>query len=725
MSTAAAGGRRGTAFPLLPAAARGRTRRRRCGIVPIAAVAVILLLPGLIVAAPNDQPPPPAAGAVARPGEAAGPDADAEPPRLVGRAIACLLISAAACAGLRMNLANGWSLPGVLPGFLLVAAGMAGYVEGVVREWPGLDPGRRGVLVAIALASAAIHWWILRVWRPPEMPSPEAIPRDHRVYCQRFTAGHAVAVTPETLLRRYKEILAAILPPYHLAADGLMRLPSGGSVPVTVEHDPHASMRAADGRRVEARVHFIGDRPLRHRLRAWSAGRPGPLVRSIGDFLDREFPQRPSRIVLHTPDDGILAHEVFHDVQAHLYDHHPQVQERLDEAVRDREQEIRALYAAPLTDVRQLFSRRWTASYGVDELFTQIRSRSPYYGRFRRVAEEFGWPTLFAIQEPVHLAEIDAARDEIIPTLLLAYVWNDDRVIPILREVFGAAGLNTDFDERLRDSVSALRPLPVFADPPTAAPPSAAGDAGSTDVEVPRCIVMTTFTAAFPSLPTGDAEPRETPADGATCPRCGATTVHCVVTNWSSDGLSSRSWNSRPVAIDVLACPADGFGEPDAGHAPPRFPLKLSVTTIARLRAEAESLARGGEFDDAEMAMRRLVNADPTAVADRIALAHVLVDRLRLARLGGRTFPTSAMQEDRDVATIRAQVDEVLRSVVVLQPAPTSEVRFAAARFAREIGDLVAAHEAAADAMRTASPALAETIARFIDSELSAERPPA
>lgn len=724
MITVAAGGRCGKAVALLPTAAPRRPLRCRCGVGLIAAVAAILLLSVSIVAAPDDQPPP-AAGAVERPGEAAGPDADAEPPRLVGRAIACLLISAAACAVLRMNLANGWSLPGVLPGFLLVATGMAGCVQVVVREWPGLDPGHRAVLVALALAYAAIHWCILRVWRPPEMPSEETLPKDHRVYCQRFTAGHAVPVTPETLLLRYKEILAAILPPYHLAADGLMRLPSGGSEPVTVEHVLQAPMRAADGRRVEARVDFIGDRPLRHRLRTWSAGRPEPLVRSIGDFLEREFPRRTSHLVLHTPDDGILAHEVFHDIQAYLYDHHPQVQERLDEAVRSREEEIRALYAAALTDVRQVFERRWRASYGVDELFTPIRSRSPYYGRFRRVAEEFGWPTLFAIQEPVHLAEIDAARDEIIPTLLLAYVWNDDRVIPILREVFAAAGLNADFDERLRESFYALRPLPVFADAPTAAPPSAGGDDGSTAVEVPRCIVMTPLTAAFPSLPTGDAKPRETPAGGTVCPRCGATTVHCVVTNWSSDGLSSGSWNARPVAIDVLACPADGFGESDGGHAPPRFPLRLSVATTARLRAEAESLARGGEFDDAEMALRRLVNADPAGVADRIALAHVLLDRLKLARLGGRTLPKSAMQEDRDVVAIRDQVDEVLRSVVALQPAPTTEVRFAAARFAREIGDLVAAGEAAADAMHTASPALAETIVRFIDDELSAERPPA
>ena len=209
------------------------------------------------------------------------------------------------------------------------------------------------------------------------------------------------------------------------------------------------------------------------------------------------------------------------------------------------------------------------------------------------------------------------------------------------------------------------------------------------------------------------------------CPRCGATTVHCVVTNWSSDGLSSGSWNARPVAIDVLACPADGFGESDGGHASPRFPLRLSVATIARLRAEAESLARGGEFDDAEMALRRLVNADPGGIADRIALAHVLLDRLKLARLGGRTLPKSAMQIDRDVVAIRDQVDEVLQSVVALQPAPTAEVRFAAARLARQVGDLAAARVVAAEAVLTASPALAETIVRFIDDELSAERPPA
>lgn len=493
--------------------------------------------------------------------------------------------------------------------------------------------------------------------------------------------------TREELLGRYKEILAAILPPRYLADDGLLRLPSGKGDRVQIEWKPeHAS---ADDSNAGYVAHIM-DRPLMYRVRQCQDDLGAENVAAIQSFVaDRYKGEMTSRIVLHQGDESTFVHEVFHDIQAYFYDHHVEVHEALAKAVQDKKAEIAALYdeikRMPRNGAVIMFmaAHRWMFSYLPSQLFPLHQADSPYAHVYLPVVERFGWPTLFKIHTPIYLATLDLAHQEVIPTLLSGVMCGDSRVDPILRGIFRRAGLNEDFAERLRTPPTGTS-LPDM-DQSSRGTPQAPSDPA---VETPVESAMVQDGSPYPSLPNPEDTPRHRVRDTWVCPECSCPGLHIVITNNLGLAFINKDWNTRPVEVDVVACPRHW-------QSAAVFPLLLEDATVASLTNRGSLLARCGYFDAAEGHLRRALNARPASVEIRVWLANLILDRMKLARLLGTG---AAATHPRDSGTCIRQVKELLHSLNEIEPSPHAWTLVAKARLSLETGDIGAAQKHLQDA---------------------------
>lgn len=520
-----------------------------------------------------------------------------------------------------------------------------------------------------------------------------------------------------SLLARYKEILAAILPPRYLADDGLLRLPSGKGEQVQIEWDPWPT--SANDRRAGSIDHIM-DRPLMHRLRECQDDIGAENLTAIQTFLaDRYGGRRTSRIVLKRLDESTFVHEVFHDIQAYLYDHHVDVHEALAKAVRNKKPEIIGLYdeleSMPRSGNRIVFvsNHRWMFSYLPKQLFPEFLGDKPYGHVYEPVVERFGWQTLFKIHGPVYEATVDLSHQEVIPTLLAGVTCGDRRVDPILQDIFRAAGLNEDFAHRLRNSPSGSA-LPAWDTSSAVAPEEPSADAA---IETPVQSVMVQDGSPYPSLPDPAVPPRHRVRDAWQCRECSGPGFHIVISNNLYLAFINKDWNTRPVAVDAVACPKHW-------HTAAVFPLLLTDTTVAALGDRGAFLARCGYFDGAEGLLRRALNARPADVTVRVRLAHVILDHMKLARLLGTD---AAANYPRDRSTCSCQVRELLESLRSLEATPHAVTLVAHARLALEAGDVATATGFLEEARQsgTADEARAEREACATDLQLvAARRPP-
>lgn len=512
---------------------------------------------------------------------------------------------------------------------------------------------------------------------------------------QRPSAGVLESVDPESLLLRYKEVIAALVPEHYIAPDGLLRLPAGGSEPVKVEirEDAFETGATRSSRVAVAWLTGVIDRPLRHRLAKHRDLFNADLYADIVAFVDRRFPAEKSALVLRVPDDAYLVHEVFHDIQALLYDHHPEIQENLDRVTLSRAAEITKLYDLRSPDGKgfilpwSLDSIRWLSSYRPEDLFPQTYIASPYGASYTDLVERFGWPTAFKIRTPVDEARIDCGHLEIIPTLLAGFICGDDRVVPVLKAIFADIGFNVDFDERFSRSRHALPPRrrdAVATASPVAAPQEA--------VELPGSFFCAfTGDERFPSLPAIGGEPQRGVPDGWNCAECGQPADYIGITNWRRVfGFDLEgSWEERPVAIDAFMCPRC------KPLTQTHCPLRLSDPTVEHLIKTGLGAQRSGDFDRADFSLRRAVNARPADPRARTLLGNVFLDRIRLCRMlgGDESRPGSSTMTRyarHAVATLETALECDSPSDVA--------VPLAIAQLRHDLGDFAAARTALAQA---------------------------
>jgi hypothetical protein len=535
---------------------------------------------------------------------------------------------------------------------------------------------------------------------------------------QRPSAGVLKSLEPESLLLRYKEVIAAILPEQYIAPDGLLRLPGGGSEPVRIEvrEDEAGPEAARSSRGAIAWMTGVIDRPLRHRLATHRELFSADIYTDIVAFVDRTFPAEKSVLALRVLDDACLVHEVFHDIQALLYDHHPDVREKLDQATLSRRAEIINLYNVRSPDGKGFFwpgpldAIRWLTTYRPDDLFPQTYVASPYGASYTDLVEKFGWPTAFRIRTPVDEARIDCGHLEIIPTLLVGFIWGDNRVIPVLKAIFADAGFNVDFDERFVRSVHALPPRRRDA-----AVPSAPVVPSQAAVEQPGsyyCLFRDDD--RFPSLPAIGDEPQRGVTDGWNCAQCGQPAEHVGITNCMRVfGLVLEfSWAERPVAVDAFMC--QRCSPPTQTH----FPLRLSDPTVADLIEAGLGAQRSGDFDRADLSLRRAVNARPADPRARTLLGKVFLDRMRLCRmLGGEESKPGSETMTRFMRHALATFETALECgspCDVTAPLAIAQIR-------HDLGDFAAARTALLQARGLPQNAEESQCAATLQAELDAD----
>jgi tetratricopeptide (TPR) repeat protein len=537
-------------------------------------------------------------------------------------------------------------------------------------------------------------------------------------FWQRPSAGVLESVDPESLLLRYTEVIAALVPEQYIASDGLLRLPGGGSEPVRIEvREDEAEPGVARSSRVAlAWMTGVVDRPLRHRLASHRELFAADLYADIVASVERVFPAEKSVLALRVLDDACLVHEVFHDIQALLYDHHPDVREKLDQATLSRRAEIIKLYDLRSPDGRMFFwpgpldSIRWLTTYRPEHLFPQTYVASPYGESYTDLVERFGWPTAFRIRTPVDEARIDCGHLEIIPTLLVGFIWGDNRVIPVLKAIFADVGFNIDFDERFARSVHALPPRrrdAAAASPPVVPPQEA--------VERPESyFCVFSGDERFPSLPAIADEPQRGVPDGWNCAQCGQPADHVGITNCRGVfGFNFEfSWEERPVAVDAFMCQR---------CAPPTqtsCPLRLSDPTIEDLIEAGLRAQRSGDFDRADLSLRRAVNARPADPRARTLLGKVFLDRIRLCRMLGAE---ESKPGSETMTRYMRHALATLETAVECGPPSDITVPLAIAQFHHDLGDFAAARTALGQARNLPQNPEESQCAAALQAELDAD----
>ena len=246
----------------------------------------------------------------------------------------------------------------------------------------------------------------------------------------------------EQLLAKYKCILKSIMPAKYLGEDGFLKTPDGGSYVYEVRAGARPQLLTRLWRFVIPRF-----------SQAVGTGAPN-LLKILRDNKDRfgedEIRQLTSIVLEYSLKTGRyidiaygrgwdLPHESFHTIQGYLAEHCPNVFNALDTAMQGKNKEFSQVYSnSPLSKSR--------GAYRVDHMFSSFTFKSfDFPTQYIYAADAFKrqHPGFSKVEkELIYQLNINEA----IPQLLtVATRYNDEKADRLLSQIFGEAGLRTDF----------------------------------------------------------------------------------------------------------------------------------------------------------------------------------------------------------------------------------------------------------------------------------------
>jgi hypothetical protein len=247
----------------------------------------------------------------------------------------------------------------------------------------------------------------------------------------------------EQLLAKYKCVLESIMPPNYLGEDGFLKTPDGASYVYEVRAEARPQLLTRLWRLVVPKG-----------SKAYGTGAPN-LLKILRDNKDRfgedEYRQLTSIVLEYSletgryidiayGDDWALPHESFHTIQGYLAEHCTSVFNALDTAMQGKKREFSQVYSnSPLS------KSLW--AYRVDHMFPSFKSFD-FPNGYIRAAEAFKrqHPGFSKIENELFY---QLNMNEAIPQLLtVATRYNDEKADRLLSQIFGEAGLRTDFIER-------------------------------------------------------------------------------------------------------------------------------------------------------------------------------------------------------------------------------------------------------------------------------------
>jgi hypothetical protein len=263
-------------------------------------------------------------------------------------------------------------------------------------------------------------------------------------------------------LIQYKEILRSILPPEFLSPEGFLRTATGTSQQISIQHSSVKSVfsmaislltRDTPDLSIPAAAYYgpLAYRVLLHRLTRSRKQIELWEFQTLHDFATQQIGSWGPKDIIdirRARHRGVLAHETFHDIQAYLYENHPDVIEKLQSASYARRSAIEQWYNDPA-------NKQYSGpdSYRLEHFFPTRETASPYgtsclhewldvLSQSARAAATF--PSIAAIKV-VDDAHQDLGRNELIPTLVSAATEGSAAATAILAGIFEEAGLNKDF----------------------------------------------------------------------------------------------------------------------------------------------------------------------------------------------------------------------------------------------------------------------------------------
>ena len=243
----------------------------------------------------------------------------------------------------------------------------------------------------------------------------------------------------EQLLAKYKSIIASIMPPKYLGEDGFLKTPDGASYVYEVRAEARPQLLTRLWRLVVP--NFSG---------AYGSGAPR-LLKILRDNKDRfgedEIRQLTSIVLEYSLKTGRyidivygrgwdLPHESFHTIQGYLAEYYPNVFNALDQAMQGKKRDFSQVYSnSPLSKSR--------GAYRVDDMFPSAESLC--VNHYAYAMEPFKKKhSGFSKVENELMHQLN--MNEAIPQLLtVATRYNDEKADRLLSQIFGEAGLRTDF----------------------------------------------------------------------------------------------------------------------------------------------------------------------------------------------------------------------------------------------------------------------------------------
>ena len=266
----------------------------------------------------------------------------------------------------------------------------------------------------------------------------------------------------------YKQILASILPKEMLTSDGYLKMPSGQAEPIDfiperslAEKSKSAVMAILLGKsekvppEEETGAFYSGglmSKVLRHNIEKLKGTLPEDEYIALKQFADHRVLFDGNEDTIKTAGGlhkGVLAHETFHDIQAHLYDNHPEIIDKLHASLLKRKDAVEKWYNDPKNS-------EWAGpkDYKLEHFFPGHGTKSPYgpqmaidaYNAVKKRTKKEPSNAVFGV---LGNAQWDLGRNELVPVLLSAAAENNSGAIQLLSEAFSESGLNPDFYKTL------------------------------------------------------------------------------------------------------------------------------------------------------------------------------------------------------------------------------------------------------------------------------------
>ena len=280
-------------------------------------------------------------------------------------------------------------------------------------------------------------------------------------------------------LLKYKQILKSILGPQYLTEDGFLKTPEGKAESIQIKDNSPIFINylLEDNPRTSGAYYKGGlaAKALRYNIEN-NKDDINPVeykvLKRVADELILSEGSKDDIDITNGLNKGVLAHEIFHDIQSYLYDYYPEIMTNLFDSVNSKKTDIEKWYG----DKK---NKKWTKppNYQLNHLFPKSSEDSPYpdiydkpmtaiwkdptwsetgydeLGPHNPATKEFpkGAPDPFSRGTGRALvgAQCDLGSLEAIPVLLSAAAQNNVGARKILKEIFELSGLSKDFDKTL------------------------------------------------------------------------------------------------------------------------------------------------------------------------------------------------------------------------------------------------------------------------------------